>query len=90
MVRGYFPKLYKDGCEKGGKDYCCSAGVKYFNIYDGKVCDNTISADNLGNSTGQLKIAAVVEYGCNQEARRRTVSLRYNGKYKTECIPFDL
>ena len=90
------------GCyDEGGQNYCCPEGIKYYTIEDLTVCELnpgetikegsykvTVSSDTLGNSKGYAKVAAVVRYSCNQMARSRIVSLRFNGKEHGKCKKF--
>jgi len=90
------------GCYDGnGRFYCCPEGMKYYTIEKLKLCELipgekvkagpykiTASMDTQGNSKGYAKVAAVVSYSCNQMARGRIVSLRFNGKENGKCRKF--
>lgn len=84
---GYFAQLEKKGCSgSDGRDYCCDAGLKSFNVTDAYICEKPITENTKGGSTGKFKIAVTVEYSCNQDARRKNVALRFNADYKTACV----
>jgi hypothetical protein len=92
---------YSKACLKDGKNYCCSEGVNYFYIDKVKICEKVNGEwdEEVGTwvSTGGnndlplweedvfVKGAALVQYGCNQQARRKQVSLRFNGKMELRC-----
>lgn len=90
------------GCyDTEGQYYCCPGGIKNFSIDKIKACNLndgekvkagpykiTASGDPQGNSKGYTKMAAVITYVCNEQARRRTVSLRFNGKVNGKCKVF--
>ena len=83
---GYFDQITKKGCiGDDGVNYCCEAGLKSFDIVDAYVCEKSISESNDGSSQGKLKMTYAIEYSCNQEARRKSVALRFNAGYKTAC-----
>lgn len=85
--RGYFEQITKKGCiGNDGVDYCCEAGLKSFDIVDAYVCEKSISENNNGSSKGKIKMTYAIEYSCNQEARRKSVALRFNVDYKTACV----
>jgi hypothetical protein len=78
--------------------FSCPDGVKNYKILDVKSCDLkdgervkagpfkiTASTNPDGSGKGYSKVAVVVNYVCNEEARRRTVSLRFNGKSNGKC-----
>ncbi|KAI8104035.1 hypothetical protein M9435_006561 [Picochlorum sp. BPE23] len=97
MVREYFPMLMKDNNDLA-EAFSCPDGVKNYKILDVKSCDLkdgervkagpfkiTASTNPDGSGKGYSKVAVVVNYVCNEEARRRTVSLRFNGKSNGKC-----
>lgn len=84
-----------------GIAYCCPDGIKHYTIKDVKICDLmdgqrvvdgrykiTARADPKGSAVGYSKVAAVINYVCNGEARSRDVSMRFNGKYYQKCKSF--
>jgi len=97
MVREYFPMLMKDN-NGLAEAFSCPAGVRNYRIIDVKSCDLndgervkagpyriTASSNPDGSGKGYSKVAVVVNYVCNEQARRRTVSLRFNGKGNYKC-----
>jgi hypothetical protein len=85
--RGYFAQLEKKGCSgSDGRDYCCDAGLKSFNLTNAYICEQTIAENNKGNSTRKAKMAVTLDYSCNQEARRKSVAFRVNTILKTACV----
>lgn len=103
MSQGYLPQLNSkpENCFKDGKSYCCDEGVKYYNIMGAKGCilnagervqdgkyKITATSDNLGNTVTYGKFSAVIDYGCNQEARQKVAALRFNGKIFQRCKEF--
>lgn len=83
-------------CYKNGKSYCCSEGVKYYTISKMKMCQKMVGRydEEVGtwitnsedlSDTAYSKFAAIIEYSCNQQARRKQVSLRFNGNMTVRC-----
>lgn len=97
MVEEYFPQLMKDNNDLA-EVFSCPDGVRSYQVLDVKSCDLndgervkagpykiTASSSPDGTGKGYSKIAVVVNYVCNGEARRRTASLRFNGKGNYKC-----
>lgn len=83
-------------CYKDGRNYCCDEGVNYYVIPKIKMCQKMVGRYDeevgtwIANSedlsdTAYIKVAAIVEYGCNQQARSKQVSLRFNGNMTVRC-----
>lgn len=103
MSQSYLPQLNSkpENCFKDGKSYCCEEGVKYYNLMDVKGCilndgervqdgkyKITARSDSVGKVVTYGKFSVVVNYGCNQEARQKVASLRFNGKIFQRCKEF--
>lgn len=100
MGNVYFPMVEKEdpNNEPYPGAYVCPEGVRRVEIADMKVCDLNYgesikagpfkikaSATTTGTAKGYQKAAFVVQYVCNQQARIRTASLRFNGKTSYKC-----
>eukprot|EP00889_Picochlorum_renovo_P002935 jgi/Picre1/29965/NNA_005341.t1 len=83
-------------CFKNGRNYCCGEGVNYYIIPKMKLCEKMVGRydEEMGtwiansedlSDTSYIKVAAIVDYGCNQQARGRKVSLRFNGNMTERC-----
>jgi hypothetical protein len=100
MGNVYFPMVEKE-VQGGNEDagvYVCPEGVRRVEILDMKVCDLNngesikagpfkikATATTTGSAKGYEKASYVVRYVCNQQARLRTASLRFNGKTSYKC-----
>lgn len=80
---------------------CGAVGIKYLIIESARICElmdgqvekaggMTIrpGCDTKGNCKGFDKVAAVLTYSCNQQARHKTVSVKFSGKISSKCKYF--